>query len=68
MLEYTLYVGDLVEVNSGGQVLFCFYSPAEAALGHHQKVTQSVDLGNLQSRDMLLPLQDSENPPLITRM
>lgn len=51
MLDY-LCAGDLVEVNSGGQVLFCFFGPAGQVSGSRQRGTQSIDLGNLNQSSM----------------
>ena len=51
-----------MEVNSGGQVLFCFFAPAGASAGHHHRVAQSVDLGNLQRNSQASHPQDSELP------
>ena len=40
--------GDLVEVNSGGQVLFCFFAPAASVPAGEQRGSQSVDLGRVR--------------------
>ena len=45
-----------MEVNSGGQVLFCFFAPAGTSAGHHQRAAQSVDLGNLHRSSIPSPL------------
>lgn len=47
-----LSAGELVEVNSGGQVLFCFFAPAGQVSGSRQRGTQSIDLGNLHQSSM----------------
>ena len=51
-----------MEVNSGGQVLFCFFAPAGTLAGHHHRAAQSVDLGRMHRRTQASPLQDSELP------
>lgn len=55
--------GDLVEVNSGGQVLFCFFAPAAGASAGHQRAAHSVDLGNLHRSSMPSPPLSSEHAP-----
>ena len=57
-----MHTGDLVEVNSGGQVLFCFFAPAGTSAGHHQRAAQSVDLGNLHRSSMPSPLHNGKQP------
>ena len=57
--------GDLVEVNSGGQVLFCFFAPAGPSVGHAQRAAHSVDLGNLHRSSIPSPPPHRElSPPL----
>ena len=65
MLGY-LFAGELVEVNSGGQVLFCFFSPAGQVSGSRQRGTQSIDLGNLHQSSM--PEQHADGWLLIHSM
>ena len=52
-----------MEVNSGGQVLFCFFAPAGTSAGHHQRAAQSVDLGNLHRSSIPSPLQSRKQTP-----
>ena len=53
--QFWYHAGDLVEVNSGGQVLFCFFAPAASVPAGEQRGSQSVDLDRVREGSACAP-------------